>query len=210
VVGLVVVASMALARAADAREVWLNGVKLDPHVAVKSTRLSGCDVVIDEKGDVHIVAKGVRVEVAPVPPTVAASGTRTTTAAPPPAPAGAEAKLTSRYWMSAPQRSRGRVDYDIDVFVNETHVTRLRSEDTRVLVEITRHVKRGENRVRLVARKRAGATRGSASAADVMEIVVGSGRVGQGTVTIDEPLVTYRRNAAETKEFQDEYRFTGR
>src|SRR5688572_2767142 len=61
---------------AEARSVYLNGIKLDANVAMKPQTFSGCDVRIDEKGDVYITAKGYRVvapETRPAAPTVNAA-----------------------------------------------------------------------------------------------------------------------------------------
>jgi hypothetical protein len=55
-----------------------------------------------------------------------------------------------------------------------------------------------------------GDKRVSSSAADVLEIVVGEGTVGGGTVSIDKPVVTWKRTAQETKNFAEEHKFTGR
>jgi len=79
-----------------------------------------------------------------------------------------------------------------------------------VVLEVTAKVKAGENRVKVVATKNMGNKRASSSVADTMEIVLGEGTVGGGTVMIDKPVVTYKRNASETGNFADDFTFTGR
>jgi hypothetical protein len=185
---------------AFARDVYLNGVKLGPDVLIKNQQFPACEVAIDEKGDVYITAKGFKIDVAPAKDD---------------APKGKEAapsdgKLTKRYWLISKQVKRGQAQYDIDVFVNGKHVKKVRSADDPVVLEITKFVKPGDNTVQLVAKKDMGDKRLSSSPTDTIEVVLGEGTVGGGTVSITKPVVSYSRNAQETKNFTDELSFTGR
>jgi hypothetical protein len=64
--------------------------------------------------------------------------------------------------------------------------------------------------VRVVATKNLGQKRLSSSPQDVMEVVLGEGSVGGGTITIDRAVVSYRRTAAETGNHADTYAFQSR
>lgn len=204
------------ARTSWARDVYLNGIKLDSSVVVRNQKLDSCEVRFDENGNVFITAKGFQVKVAPAgagTPDAGAPRAAATSASAAPTPASdsaARATLTRRYWLAAPQTSRGKVQYDIDVFVNGVFVKRIRSGDDKAIVEITRHVKVGQNRARIVATKTIGDRRISLSPTDVMEVILGEGSVGGGAVVIDRPLVTYRRNASEVDNHSDEFTFEGR
>lgn len=179
--------------AAHARDVYFNGVKLDASMLIKSQTFPACEVRFDDNGDIHITAKGFKVEVQPAGPE----------AAPP-------EKLTKRYWLVSKQTRRGMAQYEVDVFVNGTFVKKVRSVDDAVVLEVTKYVKPGLNKLRLVATKVIGDKRLSTSPNDALEVVLGEGNVGGGTVSIDKPWVTYRRTAHETQNFSDEYTFTGR
>jgi hypothetical protein len=61
-----------------------------------------------------------------------------------------------------------------------------------------------------VATKAMGDKRLSSSPTDTLEIVLGEGTVGGGTVSITKTVVNYVRTAQETRNFSDETRFEGR
>jgi len=194
------------ARPAAARDVYLNGVKLDSNVVLTNQRFDACEVQFDGNGNVYITAKGFKVQLAPTAGTTGDGAAAKEPAAAPPA----DGKPTKRYWLVAPQPRRGQVQYDLDVYLNGALVKKVRSGDDRVVLEVTAKVKAGENRVKVVATKNMGNKRASSSVADTMEIVLGEGTVGGGTVMIDKPVVTYKRNASETGNFADDFTFTGR
>jgi hypothetical protein len=201
-IATLVVTLLAAATPALARDVYLNGVKLDASVIIKQQTFPDCTVVFDEKGDVRITAKGFKVD---VKPTAGA-----TTPAPAPAPATPPAALTKRYWLVSKQPHKGQVQYDIEVFINGKLVKKVRSQDDPVILEVTRSVRPGGNAVKLVATKVMGDKRLSASPTDTLEIMLGEGDVSGGTISITKPVVTYVRTAQETKSFSDDAQFEGR
>lgn len=194
---------MAVSGVAAARNVYLNGVKLDDDVLLTNQTFAACEVKFNEKGDVYITAKGFKIGVK------AADGSEVKDAQDDPPPA-ADGKLAKRYWLVSTQTKRGVVQYDIEVYVNGKLVKKVRSSDDRTVLEVTKFVLAGNNKVRLVATKNMGDKRLSSSAADVLEIVLGEGTVGGGTVAIDKPVVTSKRTAQETKNMTEEATFTGR
>jgi len=194
-----------VATPALARDVYLNGVKLDSSVVITSQTFPACEVQIDAKGDVYITAKGFKIEARP-----AAGGTSTpASATPAPAPAPV-ATLTKRYWLVSKQPRKGMAQYDVDVFVNGKLVKRVRAQDDPVILDVTKSVRPGANDVKLVAVKNMGDKRLSSSPTDTLEVVLGEGVVGGGTVSITRTVVTYVRTAQETKSFSDDLRFEGR
>jgi hypothetical protein len=197
---IVVLAVLLGSGTAFARDVYLNGVKLDSNVILKNQVFPACEVKFDADGNVHITAKGFKIEMTPAP------NEKADTATPPPA----DGKLGKRYWLVSKQTKRGVTQYDVDVFLNDVFVKKVKSAEDTVVIEVTKHVKPGANKVRLVAVKNLGEKRISSSAVDVLEIVLGEGNVAGGTVTIDKPVMIYKRNASETGSFKDEASFTGR
>jgi hypothetical protein len=182
-----------------ARDVYFNGVKLDSHVVVTNRTFPNCEVRFDANGNLFITARGYKASLTQNPQEPAAAPTEDT-----------PGRVTRRYWVVAPQPKRGQVQYDIEVYLNGTFVKRVRSGDDKAIVEVTRHVRPGTNQVRVVATKQLGDRRISSSPQDYMEIVVGEGVVGGGTITIDRAVVTYRRTAAEMGNFADSFSFTSR
>jgi len=185
-----------------ARDVYFNGVKLESNVVLRNQTFPACEVRFDASGNVYITAKGYKVA-------LSSSGNEAPSTA---APAADEppAKVTKRYWLIGTQTKRGLVQYDIDVFVNGSFVKRVRSGDDKTVLDVTRHIRPGINAVKVIATKNLGNRRASSSPQDVMEVVVGEGVVGAGTITIDRPVVTYRRSAAEMGNFSDTYSFQSR
>ncbi len=195
-----------------ARDVYLNGVKLDASVLIQSQTFPACEVKFDANGDVYITAKGFKIDVKPaagekgggdkarsVPP-----------AAPPAATPAPAAALTKRYWLVSKQPKKGMAQYEVDVFVNGKFIKKVRASDDPVILEVTKFVRPGVNQVTLVATKAMGDKRLSSSPTDSLEIVLGEGNVGGGTVSITKTVVNYVRTAQETKNFSDDARFDGR
>lgn len=196
-----IVLSFAFPSVAAGRKVYLNGVKLDASVVLTNQIFPACEVKFDENGDVWIVAKGVK---------IALQGSSTASEKIVAEAPVVQGTLTKQYWLVSPQHTRGLVQYDIDVFVNGIWIKKVRSGDDKVVMDITKNVKPGDNKLRIVATKNMGDRRASTSAADTMEIVLGEGTVGGGTVRVDKPLVAYRRTAQETQNFAEDFPFVGR
>jgi len=190
-----------------APNISLNGVPID---GVVSQRFDNVTVVIDEQGNLNIVAKGyavARAEGAPAPAAPAAP-------APPPRPpaastvpaGGTEPRLARRYFVVAEQSEPGITEYDVSVFVNGRWVRELRSDGDCEPFEVTRFLAPGPNKVTLVAAKRlAGTARRSTSREATLRVMVGEGSAGGGTVYLESPLVSMTRTAADTETFTEEH-----
>ncbi len=182
---------------ASARTVFLNGVKLDANVTIQPQTFKDCDVRFDDKGDIHIVAKGYKVAVSGNP------GTSPPASRPAAGPRG--------FWLITKQTQRGAVQYDVDVFINGTHVKKVQSIDEPIVVDVTKYVRlNAVNTVRLVATKNVAGGRSSASPDETMEILLGAGTAGGGTVTVDQVHVSFKRNASEVQNISEELQFTAR
>ncbi|HSB19242.1 MAG TPA: hypothetical protein VLD85_04470 [Anaeromyxobacteraceae bacterium] len=188
----------------------LNGVPID---GVVSQRFENATVVIDERGNVDILARGYSVSrpepVAPAsPPPAAAVPPRPPAAVAEARPSGA---LAQRYFLVVQQTEPGMTEYDVSVFLNGRWVREVRSDGDSEPFEITRFLQPGANKVTLVATKRiAGAVRRSNSRDQRIEVILGEGSAGGGTVVLGTPLVTMTRNAAETETFTEEHDLVAR
>jgi hypothetical protein len=189
----VVVGSLLAPATAFARNVFFNGIKLDSSVAMKPQTFSGCEVRIDDNGDIHITAKGYKV----IP----------TETKPQAAPPARDPNAPRQYWLITKQTQRGVAQYDVDVFVNDQFVTKVRAMDEPLVLDISRFVNRGENKVRMVAVKNLGERRVSQSPTDSLEVLVGEGIAGGGTVTVDKVHVTFKRTASETTNIREDFSF---
>jgi hypothetical protein len=184
----------------------LNGVPID---GVVNQRFENVTVVIDERGNVNIVARGYAVsrpeaDPAPAPPPPAAQSPRP--------PAAGEARpfgtLTRRYYLVARQTEPGITEYDVSVFLNGRWVREVRSDGDGQPFEVTRFLQPGPNKVTLVATKRlAGAVRRSSSRDQTLKVLIGEG--GEAG-SLESPLVSMTRTAAETETYTEEHNLVAR
>ena len=122
------------------------------------------------------------------------------------------ARLTKRYYLAHQGDRAGKVQYDVAVYINGKRIASFPSGADDGVVEVTRHLKPGANRVRVVATKRLGKSgkRRSFSPKDRLKIVVGEGEAVRGVVTIRRTVVQVERNASETGTFTDRFSFETR
>lgn len=197
-----------------APSISLNGVPID---GVVSQRFDNVSVVIDEQGNLNIVARGYAVARADAAPATAAP----VTSAPPPRPPAAgslasaapaaEPRLARRYFVVAEQSEPGITEYDVSVFVNGRWVREMRSDGDCEPFEFTRFLSPGQNKVTLVATKRlTGSTRRSTSREATLRVLLGEGSAGGGTVYVEVPLVSMTRTAADTETFSEEHNLVAR
>lgn len=173
--------------------ITLNGVPID---GVTGQRIENATVVIDEKGAVHIAATGYAVKTAgaPAPPAAAPAALA--------APAGGQ--LTRRYFLVAEHAAPG-TQFDLAIFINSQWIREVKASEPQVVMEITRHLRPGANRLVLATTKRVQEERRSTSPEVVLSVVVGEGNVGGDHVAIDSPLVEASRTAAETQDRTEEF-----
>jgi hypothetical protein len=212
--GLVLAAALAgaltPAAASAAPSVTLNGVNID---GVTGQRFENCTVVIDERGDVHIQAKGyaVRTSGEEAPPPV-----RTQPAAParaaviPEASAPAPGKLGRRYFLATEQSEPDGTQYDVAIFVNAQWIREVKSSEPQVVMEVTKYLRPGPNKVVIAATKRIQGDRRSHSKDVTLKVVIGAGNIGGDHVMIDDPLIEMTRTAAEIEDRTQEYALDAR
>ena len=182
------------ASTARAASVYLNGVAVD---GLANQKFTGATVAFDAKGDVHITAPGIEV--------------KTLTAGQPGAAATspAAAKPTKHYFLVPQQSVLGMTGYDIDVFLNDTWVTRFRDAEQQNPIDVTKYLKVGSNKVIFTAHKVKG-PRKSVSPAHTFTVMVGQGTAGGDQVIIEDPLLTFKRTAAQTDDATEADTFDAR
>ena len=199
---LAAAALVAAAPAAAAPSVTLNGVDAD---GITGQRFENCTVVIDEKGNVHIEAKGYAVKAggddarpAAKPRPAGAAGSAEVR------PAGARGMLSRRYFLATEHAEPG-TQYDVAIFINAQWIREVRSSEGQVVMEITKYLRPGANRVVLAATKKIQGERLSTSRDVALKVVIGEGNVGGDHVMIDNPLVEMTRTAAESDDRTEEH-----
>lgn len=188
---LVVAAALA-GPALAAPGITLNGLPID---GVTDQRIEHATVVIDDRGDVHIEAEGY------VARTAGGGGGAPTVKM---ASVAQPSTLSRRYFLITDHAAPG-TGYDLAVFVNAQWIREVRASEPRMVMEITRYLRPGANRLVLAATKRSQEERASTSPDVALQVVVGEGSVAGDQVTIDTPLVQSRRTAAETGDRSEEY-----
>ena len=179
-----------------ATAVYLNGVNID---GVRGQNFEKCrSVRIDDKGNLHLDCPGYQVEnpggsaVAPVVlpsiPVAVASV--------------APASLSKHYFLVTEQSDGAAAQYDVDVYVNSKWVRKVRSGDEQIVLDITKFLAPGQNKVLFAATKRA--TKAGAQSSFV-RFIVGEGESSGAQVLIDNPLIECKRTAAETDNVNEEF-----
>jgi hypothetical protein len=207
--GTLLAAAVACAAAPASASVYLNEVNID---GVVGQRFDNCTVIIDERGNVRIEAKGYAVKVdggdgGPRTPQTNA-GPPSTGAAPPgysPTSPVAPGRLTRRYFLVAEQSVEGGTQYEVDVFINAQWIRKIQGTDGALPIEVTKYFRPGQNRVFLAAKKAIVGDRRYFTKDVWMKIVIGEGNVGGDHVMIDSPLVVMTRTSADMDDRNDEY-----
>ncbi len=182
--------------------VYLNGVNID---GLRSQKFEKCKTVrIDDRGDIHLECPGYQVE------QQAAAVPASTLSPAPLVPSAVAAAMTKRYWLVTEEKDGVAAQYDVDVFVNAKFIRRIKAGEPQVVLEITRFLHPGANKVLFAASKRLDGARKSSSSASFLKLVVGEGNEGGNTVTIDNPLIESKRTAAETDNVNEEFTLQGR
>lgn len=176
--------------AADAKSIFLNNVQID---ALTNQKFENCTVEIDAQGNVFITAKGYRVE-------------NMASATPPP-----PAALTKRYWLVSENKTPGMDQYELELIINGVSVRKVTTKDEQFYLEVTKYLKKGNNQVFVLAKKiMEGGQRKSTSSAHIVRLMLGEGTMTDRTIMIEKQLLDYRRTAAETENFTDQFTLEAR
>ena len=188
---------------------FLNGVNID---GLRSQSFEKCKTVkLDDRGDVYLDCPGYEVQ-AQAPPAAPASAP-IVPSAPTPAVASSTlgappATISKHYWLVSEENPGAQ--YDLDVFVNSKWVRRVRAGDPQIVLEVTRYLTPGPNKVLFAATKHLELGRKSTSPKSFLKITVGEGESGGNTVMIDNPLVECKRTAAEIDNVNEEFSLQAR
>ncbi len=184
--------------------IFLNGVNID---GLRSQNFEKCrSVKIDERGDVRLDCPGYEVQA----PAAAQAGAPAAPVAPSSIPAAASGPITKHYWMVSEENDGAGTQYDLDVFVNSKWVRKIKAGEPQIVLEVTKYLQPGSNKVLFAATKHAEAGRASTSTNSFLKITVGEGEAGGNTVMIDNPLVECKRTAAETDNVNEEFTLQAR
>ena len=187
-----------------AASISLNGVPID---GTTNQRFEDCTVVIDQYGNINIIAEGYAASSGAAAATPAAA----TPAAKEVTPAAIGGTPTKRFWVVTDKSAPGLTQYEIDLFINKKWVRTFFAEEKHVVVELTKFLKVGPNKVTFVAKKKIGsAGRKSSSPKHYFRLVIGEGHLGGRNVVITKKLIDYRRTALEAKDFKSDESVTAR
>src|SRR5262249_37736493 len=100
--------------------------------------------------------------------------------------------------------------YDMDVFINSKWLRKIKAADPQVVVDITKNLQPGPNKILFAATKHVERGRAGTAPTSFMKITVGEGESGGNTVMIDNPLIECKRTAAELENINEEFTIQGR
>ncbi len=183
--------------------VTLNGIPID---GVTSQKFENCTVTIDAQGNIHIEAKGYAVKGADARPPAGSEpqvdpAKRPAVADVRPGPPG---KLSRRYFLATDHPAPG-TQYDLAIFINAQWIREVKASERQAVMEITKYLRPGSNKVTLAATKKIQGERLSYSKDVQLRVVIGEGNVGGDHVMIDRPLVETARTAAEIEDRTEEF-----
>ena len=197
---------------------FLNGVNID---GLRAQSFEKCKTVkIDDRGDIYLDCPGYEVQAqapvaqAPVAAAALAAPAAIVPAAPTPSVAASSVgappagPIGKHYWLVSEENPGAQ--YDLDIFVNSKWVRKVKAGEPQIVLEVTRYLSPGPNKVLFAATKHLEAGRKSTSAAAFLKITVGEGEAGGNTVMIDNPLVECKRTAAETDNVNEEFTLQAR
>ncbi len=185
-----VVIAMAFVGPSFARNIFLNGVNID---TVRNQDFDNVQVRVDQSGNIYISAPQYTVH----HEGGAKSSTRTPSAA-------LINELGERYWLISEENYPGKAQYDVDVVINGTWIKTISSGSPQVILEISRFLRSGENKVQFIATKKISAERLSDSSNHYLKVYIGTGdEKDGGNLFLTNPMIEYQRNAAEVKNFHN-------
>lgn len=189
-----ILAVVLVAATALATDVYINGTNVE---GLTGQSFEKVNVRIDEKGDVYIDAPGYSVKRVSVGPEKA-----------PPA----EGRITMHYFLVTEQTQQGATEFDIDVFLNGSHLRTLPNGEGQIVTDITKKLLPGKNQVTMQAKKlvQPGAERKSYSKAHLFRVIIGEGKVEGEKVVIEKSVVAFAVTAADTDDVVQQYSFTTR
>jgi hypothetical protein len=170
---------------AFAADIYING---QPVRGITNLTLENCTVTFNGKGDVYINSPDYKVL-----PT-AATGDQTQQNLPP------TSALENRYFLFTQTSNPGQVPYLFEVWVNDQKVKEFTSAQLTLTVELTLYLKKGQNRVEI--RSRYQADQPSEPTA-TFEIRLGRGKPVEGSLEINEVLMTYTRKGSDQGDGSD-------
>jgi len=193
-IGVVFLSSI-LALPAVANDLYLNGVNIN---GLKNQEFKDCTVNIDASGNVWISAKGYTA-LREAPPE---TGKPAAAVAPVP-----KAVISKHYWLAAERRQGKGAGYDVDLFVNDKWVRKVKSSEDQIVTEITDALNPGTNSLKIVAQK---SKTVQGDPGGTLSLIIGEGISGNNSLVIERPIVEYKRTAEETEPFVNEYTMEAR
>jgi hypothetical protein len=119
-------------------------------------------------------------------------------------------QLTRRYFLVSELKDAASAQYDVDLYVNSRWVKKVRSGEEQLVLEITKLLLPGSNKVLLAPTKHMEAGRKGSAPSSFVRLVIGEGDQAGGKVLIDNPIIDFKRTAAETENVNEEFTLQAR
>jgi hypothetical protein len=177
---------------AAARDVYLNGTKVD---GLTGQTFERARVRFDARGNIHIDVEGVNVQVVQTEGRPGVSAT----------PQAGNPPPRYRYFLEASQFRIGLAQYDIEVHINGRSAATFRGDRQGGAIEVTQYLRGGENVVLFVANK-TGGPRQSTSRRDFFRVTLFKGTVQGDNALMSQALRSFERTAAHTASTAEEHR----
>ena len=184
-----------------AASVFLNGVNID---GVRAQNFEKCRAArVDDKGNVYLECPAYQAE------SIGSAGAAAATL-PTISVAGASlvpARLSKHYFLVTEQNDGAAAQYDVDVYVNSKWVRKVRSGDEQIVLDISRYLSPGANKLLFAATKRVSKAGAPTS---FVRLIVGEGESSGSQVLIDNPLLECKRSGVELDNVNEEFTLQAR
>lgn len=162
-----------LASVALAGDLYVNGVKA---TGLRGQDFEGCDIHIDERGDIWVTAPRYVI--------------RSTEEPQAPQPGVQHSAVSAgRWWLVT--EDHASTDHTVEVFVNGTLVRRVRSGEPQVILDLAPWLVPGANNATFSALP------GPQPGGGALHIYLGSGYNDAGVVRISDPQIDYLRRSTD-------------
>ena len=176
--------------------VYLNGVDIS---TVRDRTFKNATVHVDKNGDVHITADGYKVEVVDEEDAPSSAGQAGNVEA------GANPALSARYFLATTPSPNGRAQYDLVLEINGVERKIIKAGTPSVIMEISSWMQKGENKIKVTAKKRIQGARASDSKKDEVRLLLGAGHEDNNVVKMDVVEIDFKCNASQLGDISRRY-----
>jgi len=192
---------------AFAGEIFLNGVNIG---SIRNQTFKDIkSIFIDQNGDVHIDAPSYNVKlIDPETSKTPAQAKKIITKKA--SKGGPNELLQTRYFMATQPSEDGAAQYDFLLKINGVERKTIKAGSPVIIVEISKWLKKGVNKVEILAQKNIEGKRISKNPSDIARMIIGTGHEEGSIVKIDKVISSVKAYASQTTDVSKRFTINAR